>query len=299
VYLHLDHLGSARVITDASGNVVSTHHYMPFGEEMPSVTQGGTNKRQFTGHERDPESGLDYMMARYYSPVLSRFIATDPGAMDVKISPQSWNLYSYVRNRPIVSIDRDGRNPIIVAGVLILAGIAIYTAWMDVVDCARDASRQNDKMKKAQADLDGEAYEEALHDGMADVQRATTVMTEEYIANVNVGMQPVFPNTDAGNKLADIYEGLKEMVHVFMGMRAIGNSLSIANVTITQTAVRTSHVDQNGNTVEDRPASVETHIEGFGSLAIQQGQYGHTLGGLIDNFKAQGMAVYIDGLACP
>jgi RHS repeat-associated protein len=109
VYLHLDHLGSARVITGASGNVVSTHHYMPFGEEMPSVTQGATNKRQFTGHERDPESGMDYMLARYYGSALGRFDSPDPGSDIRSEEPQSWNLYTYVRNNPILLVDPDGR----------------------------------------------------------------------------------------------------------------------------------------------------------------------------------------------
>lgn len=33
---------------------------------------------QFTGQRYDPESGLYYLRARYYSPLLGRFISTDP-----------------------------------------------------------------------------------------------------------------------------------------------------------------------------------------------------------------------------
>jgi RHS repeat-associated protein len=108
LYFHADHLGSPRVITDLSGNIISTHHYMPFGEEMPFVTQGSTNKRQFTGHERDPETGLDYMLARFYSSGLARFTAVDPGDDTALGEPQSWNHYTYVGNNPIGRVDPSG-----------------------------------------------------------------------------------------------------------------------------------------------------------------------------------------------
>jgi RHS repeat-associated protein len=111
-YYHLDHLGTPRVILDNAGNLVSKHHYMPYGEEMPFVAQGSTSKRQFTGHERDPESGLDYMLARYYGSSLGRFQSPDPGKDTELEDPQSWNKYSYVRNNPILFTDPDGQKKI-------------------------------------------------------------------------------------------------------------------------------------------------------------------------------------------
>ena len=67
--------------------------------------------RNPAGHERDhvspPEYDyvdyLDHMHARYYSPVMGRFLSVDP-AMDVGKNlprPQRWNRYSYVTNNPI------------------------------------------------------------------------------------------------------------------------------------------------------------------------------------------------------
>jgi len=61
--LHTDHLGNVRAITDVYGYMVSTHNYFPFGEEVPWVAPS-YNTHQYTGHERDRETGLDYMMAR-------------------------------------------------------------------------------------------------------------------------------------------------------------------------------------------------------------------------------------------
>jgi len=57
--IHVDHLGSTRIVTDINGYVISEHEYFLFGEAMPPVYIDTTTKR-FTGHERDEETGLDY-----------------------------------------------------------------------------------------------------------------------------------------------------------------------------------------------------------------------------------------------
>jgi RHS repeat-associated protein len=67
---------------------------------------------KFTGKERDGESGLDNFGARYFGSSLGRFMSPDPPLMDQHIAdPQSWNLYSYVRNNPVSFVDpkRDHR----------------------------------------------------------------------------------------------------------------------------------------------------------------------------------------------
>ncbi len=64
----------------------------------------------FTGKERDTESGLDYFGARYYASSMGRWLSPDkPFADQHPANPQSWNLYSYVRNNPLTSIDTDGQ----------------------------------------------------------------------------------------------------------------------------------------------------------------------------------------------
>jgi len=64
---------------------------------------------QFTGKERDAESGLDDFGARYNSSAMGRFMSPDPdnaGAIDE--DPQTWNAYSYARNNPLRYTDPDG-----------------------------------------------------------------------------------------------------------------------------------------------------------------------------------------------
>jgi RHS repeat-associated protein len=65
---------------------------------------------QFTGKERDTESGLDYFGARYYGSSMGRFMSPDPSGLTYADlgNPQSFNLYSYVRNNPLTNIDPTG-----------------------------------------------------------------------------------------------------------------------------------------------------------------------------------------------
>ena len=127
-YRTTDHLGSTRLVTDSGGDVKQRRDFFPFGENIPAdsshggrngVTDGGVStynaslgvRQQFTGQQRDEESGLDYFWARNYSPVLGRFVSVDPeGAGARGLAPQLWGAYGYVRNNPLNLFDPDGRN---------------------------------------------------------------------------------------------------------------------------------------------------------------------------------------------
>ena len=116
-HFDLDHLGTPRLITNLGGSVTSYHVYYPFGEEATLSTQD-TERLKFTGHERDLNNqtggtpsadDLDYMHARFCSPVTGRFLSVDPALESVDpYSPQSWNRYSYVQSSPVVYADPSG-----------------------------------------------------------------------------------------------------------------------------------------------------------------------------------------------
>jgi RHS repeat-associated protein len=64
---------------------------------------------KFTGKERDTETGLDYFGSRYDASSLGRFMTPDKPFNDQSAGdPQSWNLYSYVRNNPLRFNDPTG-----------------------------------------------------------------------------------------------------------------------------------------------------------------------------------------------
>ena len=107
-YFLSDHLGSARVVTNATGGIVEESDFYPFGGERV-ITDTLNNQYKFTGKERDTESGLDYFGLRYMSSGYGRFMSPDSIANDWELwNPQTWNRYTYARNNPLIYIDPDG-----------------------------------------------------------------------------------------------------------------------------------------------------------------------------------------------
>jgi RHS repeat-associated protein len=109
--MHLDHLGTPRLMTAEDGHQIGLHAYYPFGEGMALPSESPAERLKFTGHERD-DSGLDYMHARYYGAVEGRFLSVDP-VLGTPDQPQSWNRYAYARNQPLTHLDPDGRTAIV------------------------------------------------------------------------------------------------------------------------------------------------------------------------------------------
>jgi RHS repeat-associated protein len=62
---------------------------------------------EFTGKERDTESGLDYFGARYMASTMGRFMSPDPLAGHLA-NPQSLNRYVYVLDNPLKNTDPTG-----------------------------------------------------------------------------------------------------------------------------------------------------------------------------------------------
>jgi RHS repeat-associated protein len=150
-YLNYDHLGSVRLVTDQSANVVARHDYVPYGEEIFPPYAGRTapfgntdyvNPR-FTGQMRDTENLLDFFNARYFGPGLGRFVSPDPMNAGADVgNPQSWNGYLYGLGNPLVYTDPSGMiagssgggsgNPATASGgdnPLVFSGQNIQACW--------------------------------------------------------------------------------------------------------------------------------------------------------------------------
>ena len=99
-FYHLNHQGSTVGISDDTGTLTNSFSYDPFGH---SIDSSDGNPYRFTGRRLDPETGLYYYRARYYSPELGRFLQADPlGYGD------GMNMYAYVGNSPVVFTDPQG-----------------------------------------------------------------------------------------------------------------------------------------------------------------------------------------------
>jgi RHS repeat-associated protein len=98
-----DHLGSSNVVIDGSGNLVNREEYTPYGEtSFGSFTR---KRYRFTGKERDEESGLHYVEARFYLSWTARWATPDP------LGPTSGiNLYEYCSGNPICRLDLTGND---------------------------------------------------------------------------------------------------------------------------------------------------------------------------------------------
>lgn len=126
-YYITDHLGSTRVITDNSGNVVERNDYYPFGGKHanPSYAQLTINKQKFNGKELQTTGNtgfLDYG-ARMYDDVTGRWGVVDPMAEKYT----NISSYAYVANNPIRNIDPDGRVIVDAAGKTIT--YSARTGW--------------------------------------------------------------------------------------------------------------------------------------------------------------------------
>ncbi|MDD5005589.1 MAG: SpvB/TcaC N-terminal domain-containing protein [Candidatus Omnitrophica bacterium] len=104
-FFHGDHLGSSNVITDENGSQISHYEYSPFGEVSFQDGSYSTDIK-YTGKIQD-DTGLYYYGARYYDPVIGRFISPDPTIQHPN-DPQDLNRYAYCRNNPINLIDPTG-----------------------------------------------------------------------------------------------------------------------------------------------------------------------------------------------
>jgi RHS repeat-associated protein len=106
-YQYANHLGSATLETDDSGNPVSYEEYHPYGttayRSARQELAQSLKRYRFSGKERDDETGMYYIGARYYAPWLGRWSSSDP------VGPAAGtNLFRYCANSPILLLDPTG-----------------------------------------------------------------------------------------------------------------------------------------------------------------------------------------------
>ncbi len=121
-----DHLGSPRLVVDiTTGAIVQRMDYDEFGN-VTLDTNPGFQPFGFAGGIYDRDTGFVRHGARDYDPETGRWTAKDPVRFDGGL-----NLYGYVENDPINSIDPNGHIGLL-AGVLI--GLSILNILWTIQD---------------------------------------------------------------------------------------------------------------------------------------------------------------------
>ena len=100
-YYHLDEQNSTAYITGRGGEIENRYEYDAFGV-LQNSREEFHNRILYTGQQYDQTSGQYYLRARFYNPVLGRFVQEDEYRGD------GLNLYAYCKNNPVVYYDPSG-----------------------------------------------------------------------------------------------------------------------------------------------------------------------------------------------
>ena len=100
-------------LMDGSGTKVVEYTYDAWGKLISTTgtlatTLGADNPFRYRGYYYDTETGLYYLMTRYYDPEVCRFISADV-YMTTGQGVLGGNMFAYCGNNPIIRYDDQGR----------------------------------------------------------------------------------------------------------------------------------------------------------------------------------------------
>ncbi len=100
-YLHHDHLGSTRLLTNSKGEAKGKYTYTPYGA-VEEHTGTASTPLGFNGQYRNASTGLIYLRKRVYDPTTAQFMSVDPLVME------TGDAYGYVGDNPVNGGDPEG-----------------------------------------------------------------------------------------------------------------------------------------------------------------------------------------------
>ncbi|WEA00360.1 RHS repeat-associated core domain-containing protein [Mucilaginibacter sp. SJ] len=180
-----DHLGNTRVTltpdpndpTQQTAKILQENDYYAFGYGIQSLQQSvpsPKNEYLYNHKELQEETGLYDYGARFYDPVIGRWLSVDPLAE----KSRRFSPYVYGENDPVLNIDPDGMqaqgsgccltNPLLgskyakAAGKFIVNTIAFVTNFIDGENSHRAFSKDPAVRAEAQRELKGYAVAGAI-----------------------------------------------------------------------------------------------------------------------------------------
>ena len=99
-------------LMDSGANLAVEYVYDSWGRPVSvtgtlAATVGQLNPFRYRGYEYDAETGLYYLLSRYYDPMTMRFVNAD-GILGVNQDMVAYNLFIYCSNNPINYVDPTG-----------------------------------------------------------------------------------------------------------------------------------------------------------------------------------------------
>ncbi|MBO9664191.1 RHS repeat-associated core domain-containing protein [Dokdonella sp.] len=214
----------------------------------------------FTGYVKDAESGLYYAKARYYDPVIARFVAEDPEAGD-PMQPPSLHRYLYAYANPTVYTDPYGRCPL----ESFRCGLETSVAF-----APNEKARETAKGVLAHYDAQMQARADPVATGIAhsfiNATRSLTQLAGDALYTIPEALLP--DSLDAGSRV--------RLGAFFVGM---GNLIAHPIDTIGQNYAATldeaSSLRQSGNEFAARAKATEANTDmvslAFGGPGLARG----------------------------
>ncbi|MBR0577466.1 RHS repeat-associated core domain-containing protein, partial [Proteiniclasticum sp. BAD-10] len=117
-YFYVHNLqGDVIGLLDRTGALVVRYTYDTWGKPLTvegtlAETLGQKNPYRYRGYSYDGETGLYYVGARYYDPVITRWLSPEPnvyeGGFDEGAGLLAPNVYAYCANNPVILYDPSG-----------------------------------------------------------------------------------------------------------------------------------------------------------------------------------------------
>lgn len=149
-----DEMGSITHVTDEEGSVLNRYEYDAFGD-CTYKEETVANRFGFAGEQFDPVAGMYYLRARFYNPVIGRFIQEDTYYGD------GLNLYAYCHNNPVGYVDPSGH--------ICEHKYAVIKYWKDTEGISsQTALDRYNKLREQNMDLSAEEFKDMITGGERD-----------------------------------------------------------------------------------------------------------------------------------
>lgn len=133
--------GDITGFVDSNGTQVVAYTYDTWGNILSTTgsmadSLGVANPFRYHGYFYDTETGLYYLVDRYYNPQQGRFISTDSELAGASETVHGYNLFAYCHNNPVNMGDPDGNWPKWAKKIVAAAAIAIAVTVVAAITVA-------------------------------------------------------------------------------------------------------------------------------------------------------------------